>query len=207
MIIEAFQKVALTALITLSISASGFAASGQSITFDVPGAGTAANLGTFPGDINDLGQVIGYSIDEKGFFHGFVRYPEGRVKTIDAPGAGTVPGSGNRDKAPHIAISVDMLDTGIDVPEVVNLVFFKMIRSKTKFWQMIGRGTRLCPDLFGPGVDKKYFAVLDFCQNLEFFSQNPETIDGAGVASLSKRLFNIRVALIAEIDKRPPSRA
>ena len=87
MIIEAFQKVALTALITLSISASGFAASGQSITFDAPGAGTAANLGTFPLDINDLGQVIGYSIDEKGFFHGFVRYPEGRVKTIDAPGS------------------------------------------------------------------------------------------------------------------------
>ena len=55
------------------------------------------------------------------------------------------------DKAPHIAISVDMLDTGIDVPEVVNLVFFKLVRSKTKFWQMIGRGTRLCPDLFGPG--------------------------------------------------------
>jgi type I site-specific restriction endonuclease len=54
-----------------------------------------------------------------------------------------------KDKAPHIAISVDMLDTGIDVPEVVNLVFFKLVRSKTKFWQMMGRGTRLCPDLFG----------------------------------------------------------
>jgi hypothetical protein len=94
MIIEAFQHVALTAVITLSISASGFAASGQSITFDAPNAGTAPKLGTFPGDINDLGQVIGYSIDEGGFFHGFVRYPEGRVKTIDAPGAGTVPGSG-----------------------------------------------------------------------------------------------------------------
>jgi type I restriction enzyme R subunit len=56
-----------------------------------------------------------------------------------------------KDKAPHIAISVDMLDTGIDVPEVVNLVFFKIVRSRTKFWQMVGRGTRLCPDLFGPG--------------------------------------------------------
>ena len=60
-----------------------------------------------------------------------------------------------KDKSPHIAISVDMLDTGIDVPEVVNLVFFKPVRSKTKFWQMIGRGTRLCPDLFGPGEDKQ----------------------------------------------------
>jgi type I restriction enzyme R subunit len=61
-------------------------------------------------------------------------------------------------RVPHIAISVDMLDTGIDVPEVVNLVFFKPVRSKTKFWQMIGRGTRLCPDLFGPGQDKEYFS-------------------------------------------------
>ena len=74
-------------------------------------------------------------------------------------------------KDPHIAISVDMLDTGIDIPEVVNLVFFKLVRSKTKFWQMIGRGTRLCPDLFGPGKDKEFFYVFDYCQNLEFFSQ------------------------------------
>ena len=65
-----------------------------------------------------------------------------------------------------------MLDTGIDVPEVVNLVFFKLVRSKTKFWQMVGRGTRLCPDLFGPGQDKEFFYLFDYCQNLEFFSQN-----------------------------------
>jgi type I restriction enzyme R subunit len=77
-----------------------------------------------------------------------------------------------KDKAPHIAISVDMLDTGIDVPEVVNLVFFKIVRSKAKFWQMVGRGTRLCKDLFGPGQDKKDFLIFDFCQNLEYFSQN-----------------------------------
>ncbi len=77
-----------------------------------------------------------------------------------------------KEKAPHIAISVDMLDTGIDVPEVVNLVFFKIVRSKTKFWQMLGRGTRLCKDLFGPGQDKQDFLIFDFCQNLEFFSQN-----------------------------------
>jgi len=78
-------------------------------------------------------------------------------------------------KAPHIAISVDMLDTGIDIPEIRNLVFFKMVRSKTKFWQMVGRGTRLRPDLFGLGQDKKCFYIFDDCQNLEFFSENPET--------------------------------
>jgi type I restriction enzyme R subunit len=104
-------------------------------------------------------------------------------------------------KAPHIAISVDMLDTGIDVPEIVNLVFFKMVRSKTKFWQMVGRGTRLCPGLFGPGRDKKYFYIFDYCQNLEFFSQNPETTTGAAGESLSKKLFASRVELIAELDK------
>jgi type I restriction enzyme R subunit len=79
----------------------------------------------------------------------------------------------NNDKAPHIAISVDMLDTGIDVPEVVNLVFFKLIRSKTKFWQMVGRGTRLSPDLFGPGQHKAFFYLFDYCQNLEYFSPGP----------------------------------
>ncbi len=76
----------------------------------------------------------------------------------------------NKDKFPQIAISVDMLDTGIDVPEAVNLVFFKLVRSKTKFWQMVGRGTRLCPDLFGPGKHKEFFYIFDYCQNLEYFS-------------------------------------
>ncbi|MES2356062.1 MAG: DEAD/DEAH box helicase family protein [Pseudomonadota bacterium] len=107
-----------------------------------------------------------------------------------------------KDKSPHIAISVDMLDTGIDVPEVVNLVFFKLIRSKTKFWQMVGRGTRQCTDLFAPGQHKQFFYLFDYCQNLEFFSQNPETTDGALGASLGKRLFNARLEIIGELDKK-----
>ncbi len=107
-----------------------------------------------------------------------------------------------KDKAPHIAISVDMLDTGIDIPEVVNLVFFKLVRSKTKFWQMLGRGTRLCPDLFAPGQDKEFFSVFDYCQNLEYFSQNIPAAEGVLPASLGKRLFNARLALIGELDHR-----
>jgi type I restriction enzyme R subunit len=107
----------------------------------------------------------------------------------------------NPAKAPHIAISVDMLDTGIDIPEVVNLVFIKLVRSKTKFWQMVGRGTRLRKDLFGPGKDKAFFYILDYCQNLEFFSQNPETTDGALGESLGKRLFKTRLQLIGELDR------
>ena len=102
-------------------------------------------------------------------------------------------------KAPHIAISVDMLDTGIDVPEVVNLVFFKLVRSKTKFWQMVGRGTRLRPDLFGPGQDKQFFTVFDFCQNLEFFSQDAEATEGSTGDSLSARLFKTRLDLLGAL--------
>lgn len=104
------------------------------------------------------------------------------------------------DKAPHIAISVDMLDTGIDVPEIVNLVFFKLVRSKSKFWQMIGRGTRLCPDLFGPGQHKANFYVFDFCGNLEYFSQNLPTSEGALQKSLNQRLFETRVGLVTALD-------
>lgn len=110
-----------------------------------------------------------------------------------------------KDKAPHIAISVDMLDTGIDVPEVVNLVLFKLVRSKTKFWQMVGRGTRLCPDLFGDGQDKQFFYLFDYCQNLEFFKQNVQTIDAPIPKSLGKQLFTTRLDLIAELDKKSSS--
>jgi len=108
----------------------------------------------------------------------------------------------NKEKAPHIAISVDMLDTGIDVPEVANLVFFKLVRSKTKFWQMVGRGTRLCPDLFGLGQHKEFFYLFDYCQNLEYFTQDIPATEGSAVASLGKRLFDTRLELIAALDNR-----
>jgi type I restriction enzyme R subunit len=104
------------------------------------------------------------------------------------------------DKAPHIAISVDMLDTGIDVPEVVNLVLFKPVRSKSKFWQMIGRGTRLRPDLFGPGEDKREFFVFDFCGNLEYFSQDLPGSEGSTQKSLTQRLFEARLGLVTSLD-------
>ncbi|ODS92675.1 MAG: restriction endonuclease subunit R [Comamonas sp. SCN 65-56] len=107
-----------------------------------------------------------------------------------------------KDRAPHIAISVDMLDTGIDVPEVVNLVFFKIVRSKAKFWQMVGRGTRLCKDLYGPEQDKQDFFIFDFCQNLEFFSQELEGSEGALAQPLSQRLFNARLELLGVLDQR-----
>jgi type I restriction enzyme, R subunit len=108
----------------------------------------------------------------------------------------------SKDKSPHLAISVDMLDTGIDVPEVVNLVFFKLVRSKTKFWQMVGRGTRLRKDLFGPDQHKQFFYLFDYCQNLEFFSQEVAGTEGYTTESLGKRLFKARLELIGALDER-----
>ena len=101
----------------------------------------------------------------------------------------------DKTKMPQIAVSVDMLDTGIDVPEVCNLVFFKPVRSSTKFWQMIGRGTRLCVDLFGPGEDKEEFLIFDFCENFEFFNINPKGIEPAKTKSISQQLFELRLRL------------
>lgn len=109
------------------------------------------------------------------------------------------------NKDPIIAVSVDMMDTGIDVPEAVNLVFFKLVRSKTKFWQMLGRGTRLCPELFGPGQDKRFFYVFDYCQNLEYFSQELPGTEGSLAASLGARLFSGRLELVAALDRRGAS--
>jgi len=106
-----------------------------------------------------------------------------------------------KTKDPQIAVSVDMLDTGIDVPEVVNLVFFKIVRSKIKFWQMIGRGTRLCPDLFFFGDDKSEFAVFDYCQNFEFFDANPEGFEGGAQESIKQKVFKRRLDLIHALDE------
>jgi type I restriction enzyme R subunit len=120
-----------------------------------------------------------------------VNYSQSLIEAFEMPGSD-----------PHIAISVDMMDTGIDVPEVVNLVFFKPVRSKTKFWQMVGRGTRLCPDLFGPGHHKQFFTIFDFCQNLEYFKENPESTGGSTGISLGTRLFRARLDLIETIDRQ-----
>ncbi len=104
-------------------------------------------------------------------------------------------------KMPQIAISVDMLDTGIDIPEIVNLVFFKEVKSKVKFLQMIGRGTRLCPDLFGWGKDKKEFYIFDACQNFEFFDQNPKGKESTIGMSLSQFIFQLKVDILKELQK------
>lgn len=106
----------------------------------------------------------------------------------------------DKDTYPQIAVSVDMLDTGIDVPELVNLVFFKKVRSKAKFWQMIGRGTRLCKDLFGPGLDKDGFLIFDYYRNFEFFEINKKGKESNIRKSLTENIFNIKVDIIRALE-------
>ena len=102
------------------------------------------------------------------------------------------------DKYPQIAVSVDMLDTGVDVPSVLNLVFFKCVRSKIKFMQMIGRGTRLCPKVFGD-TDKKEFYIFDWCGNFEYFSVHSDGANPVAVKSLTERLFALRLDIAAAL--------
>ena len=128
----------------------------------------------FPAFKGNFAQVIDYSTE----------HSQTRIDDF------TVPSSN-----PVIAISVDMLDTGIDVHEIVNLVFFKAVKSRAKFWQMIGRGTRTCPDLFGPGNDKLYFLIFDFCDNFAFFEVNPQGISPHRTESLTEKIFKKRVFL------------
>lgn len=104
-----------------------------------------------------------------------------------------------KEKFPQIAVSVDMLDTGIDIPELLNLVFFKKVRSKSKFWQMIGRGTRLCKELLGAGMDKESFLIFDFCNNFEFFRVNPKGMENGISESLGEKIFNTKLELVREL--------
>lgn len=117
-----------------------------------------------------------------------------------------------RGKMPQIVVSVDMMDTGIDVPDVLNLVFFKQVRSKIKFWQMIGRGTRKSPDVHGEGLDKQFFNIYDWCGNFDFFDVTPEGAPQEQTNSVTERLFNLRVDMAvalqsAQYQQNPFARA
>jgi type I restriction enzyme R subunit len=104
----------------------------------------------------------------------------------------------DKKKYPQIAISVDMLDTGIDVPEILNLIFFKKVFSRSKFWQMIGRGTRICPCLID-GNDKQQFYIFDLCSNFAFFRLHSRGRSAETVSTLQERMFNIKIAMIYKL--------
>ena len=126
----------------------------------------------------------------------------------------------NPAKEPTIAVSVDMLDTGVDVPEILNLVFFKKVFSIIKFWQMIGRGTRVCKELypFSPSKeffeiedytddtkqvhkDKQGFYIFDCCENFPYFKENPKGRDGKFSFTLTQRIFEIKLEMIYELQR------
>ena len=100
-----------------------------------------------------------------------------------------------RDADPQIAVSVDMLDTGIDVPDILNLVFFKIVKSKIKFLQMIGRGTRLSPNIYSNDKDKDCFYIFDWCRNFEYFEKNPDGNATTATQSLTERIFGLRAEI------------
>ncbi len=116
--------------------------------------------------------------------HNKVDRPEARIDEFKNP-----------ENPFRIAISVDMLDTGIDVPEVVNLVFARPVKSWVKFWQMIGRGTRLCENLFGPGKDKEEFLIFDHYGNFQYFDEEYTEADVVASRSLLQTVFDARLAL------------
>ena len=124
-----------------------------------------------------------------------------RIVCDDARVKSTIKNFKDPNSGLQIAVSVDMLDTGVDIPEVCNLVFYKKIRSKIKFWQMIGRGTRLAPNLVctdetGSYVGKKYFYIFDYLRNFEFFREEKNGIEGAVGKSLTERIFSHQCSII-----------
>ncbi len=127
-----------------------------------------------------------------------------RIICSDSKVKSTIKEFKKSDSPLQIAVSVDMLDTGVDIPEVVNLVFYKKIRSKIKFWQMIGRGTRLAPDLVctdetGNYVGKKYFYIFDYLRNFEYFREEKNGIDGAATKSVTESIFIHKCSVIKEL--------
>jgi len=127
----------------------------------------------------------------------YAKYPQHYARVIDNYtnyAQSLIDDFSDINKMPQIAISVDMLDTGIDIPEILNLVFFKPVMSKSKFWQMIGRGTRLCSGLIDGG-DKERFYIFDFCGIFDFFDVKKNGKEASAVESLQERILNIKVEM------------
>lgn len=140
------------------------------------------------------------------FHKRYPEYGEDFIKQIDYSikyGDSLIDDFSTKEKLPQIAVSVDMLDTGIDIPEILNLVFFKKVRSYSKFWQMIGRGTRLCPDLLGVGADKEKFLIFDFCNNFEYFRVNTNGAENGIQQSLAEKIFNTKLMIARELQEKP----
>lgn len=133
----------------------------------------------------------------------FPDYPNHYVRVIDNYtnyAQSIIDDFSDKNKMPQIAISVDMLDTGIDVPEILNLVFFKKVMSRAKFWQMIGRGTRTCEGLINGG-DKRLFYIFDLCRNFEFFRLHVKGREAGTVSTLQEHMFNIKLEMVYKLQE------
>lgn len=162
----------------------------------------------------DLGSKIGKTVIfaknhahaeaiRKVFYKQFPDYPTDYCMVIDNKSRGPqslINNFSDSGKMPQIAVSVDMLDTGIDVPEILNLVFFKPIFSVTKFWQMIGRGTRKCKGLID-GRDKEYFLIFDWCGNFEFFRENPKGVEIKDSSTIQAKIFRTKAEMAYVLQK------
>lgn len=127
----------------------------------------------------------------------FIKQIDYSIKYVDT----LIDDFSTKEKMPQLAVSVDMLDTGIDIPEILNLVFFKKVRSYSKFWQMIGRGTRLCSNLLGEGIDKEKFLIFDFCNNFEFFRADTHGTESGIQPSMSEKIYNAKVMIVRELQE------
>ena len=125
----------------------------------------------------------------------FIKQIDYSIKYVDS----LIDDFSTKEKMPQIAVSVDMLDTGIDIPEILNLVFFKKVRSYAKFWQMIGRGTRLCENLLGEGIDKERFLIFDFCNNFDYFRVNTNGKETGIQESLAEKTYNTKAQIVREL--------
>lgn len=125
----------------------------------------------------------------------FIKQIDYSIKYVDS----LIDDFSTKEKMPQIAVSVDMLDTGIDIPEILNLVFFKKVRSYAKFWQMIGRGTRLCENLLGEGIDKERFLIFDFCNNFEYFRVDTNGKETGIQESLAEKTYNTKAQIVREL--------
>ena len=122
-----------------------------------------------------------------------------------------------KDSNPQIVVSVDMMDTGVDIPEIVNLVFFKRVLSRIKFDQMWGRGTRSCKNLHvitpsrdyfeGRSMDdtrmdycdKQGFFIFDYCNNFEYFDMNPEGKDPSNQLNLNQKIYSTKLDILTKL--------
>lgn len=157
--------------------------------------------GTLPGKTIFFAMTMKHARRLEEVFNDFYPEHKGQLAKVIVSDDSRVYGKGGlldqftNSDMPRIAISVDMLDTGIDVREITNLVFAKPVFSYTKFWQMIGRGTRLLDSVKKKPwcTEKDKFLIIDCWNNFEYFQMNPKGKEDKPTKPMPVRLFEARL--------------